>query len=487
MKTPAYAYDRVSTVKQETEGMSLEYQARHAQRYADENNLEIVKSYSSAESAFKEGRKNFNQMLDDAIKNNIKDLIFKNTDRLARNEIDWARCKKLTKEKGIRIHLYELNTIFDTSSSAEEEMFLDNTAAMAKYWSNKISKSLKRVWNDKRERGIRPSNCPTGYKYNKELQKHVIDPTTQGMIDYIFNEYDNNSISIERLLKLLAEKGYRSPKGLSWHRRSLHYILTNPFYAGKFYIGSELVEGTQDKYISWERYTVRLDRIGERWYPKRRDFDFEFANMLTTSHGNVYTGEYKDVGKGYRYYTYLDENGKRRRYKEDEIMKWIDSSVQEIQFTDNFSEFLKATFKNIITDLNRENSSVERSLNKRISDLKIKQDKVFLLLTDDFPVEVVRRQISILQDEIKKLEIQKVRASEVKEEIYYDIADAIERIKNFPAVYASVNTETKAEYLKSMSKKIVITPNGAAIKWREPFSWIIDTKKFSNGDKELIT
>ena len=61
-KIPAFAYDRVSTTKQENEGMSLEYQARHSRKYADDNNLEIVQIYSSAESAYKEGRKNFNRI-----------------------------------------------------------------------------------------------------------------------------------------------------------------------------------------------------------------------------------------------------------------------------------------------------------------------------------------------------------------------------------------------------------------------------------------
>jgi len=233
-------------------------------KYAADNNIEIVQVYSSAESAFKEGRKNFNRMLDDAVKLGIKDIIFKNTDRLSRNEVDWSRCKKLAREKGLRIHLYELGTIFRVDSSAEEEVFLDNTAVFAKYWSNKISQSVRRGCNDKRERGIRPGTSPLGYKYDRELEKHVIDPERKEMMEFIFFEYDNNSISIEELTDRLNNNGFRTHTGKLWKRLNLHAILKNPFYAGKFIVNDELVSGVQDIYFPYDRYLSRLDRMDER-------------------------------------------------------------------------------------------------------------------------------------------------------------------------------------------------------------------------------
>ncbi len=82
IKRQAFAYNRVSTLEQAQNGNSLEYQVSHAQRYEDEKGLEIIKIYSSVKSAFKEGRKNFNRMLDDALAQEVKDIIFKNTKRL---------------------------------------------------------------------------------------------------------------------------------------------------------------------------------------------------------------------------------------------------------------------------------------------------------------------------------------------------------------------------------------------------------------------
>lgn len=87
-KTPTFAYDRVSTQEQAEKGISLEYQNENSHKYAENNNFKIVHFFSAAESAYKEGRVEFNRMLDCALDLNVKDIIFKNTDRLGRNDID---------------------------------------------------------------------------------------------------------------------------------------------------------------------------------------------------------------------------------------------------------------------------------------------------------------------------------------------------------------------------------------------------------------
>ncbi len=113
--------------------MSLDYQLHASGEYAKRNNLHIVHTFSSTESGYKEGRVNFNKMLDAALMYNVRDIIFKNTDRLRRNDIDWPRCKRMAKTEGFHIHLYELNTVFNFDFTAEEEMFLDNTSSMASH------------------------------------------------------------------------------------------------------------------------------------------------------------------------------------------------------------------------------------------------------------------------------------------------------------------------------------------------------------------
>ena len=488
MKTPAYAYDRVSTLKQENEGMSLEYQARHAQKYANEHNLEIIKSYSSAESAFKEGRKNFNRMLDDALRNNIKDIIFKNTDRLGRNDVDWARCKKLAREQGFRIHLYELGTVFCATSSAEEEVFLDNTAAFAKYWSNKISQSIKRVNNDKAERGIRPATCPQGYKYDKQQQRYIFDFERKEVMQFLFDEFDNNNISINTLAKRLNAKGYRTAQGKLWKRPYLHAILSNEFYAGKFYKGVELADGTQDKYVSFERFMKRQGRKGERWHGTRK-YNFAFSNMLISSGGRKLTPQSKQDGK-YIYYMYAINADERINLKEEKILSWIDKEVAKVQYTDISLDLIKNTFKNIINDLETSRYNVEKSITKQISDLREKQKKLLNLWSDqEFPIELLRAQVKEWEEEIKMLGQQMANVGLIRTDMFIEIADIIDSLREFPLNYAIADKFGKAEYLRSMSHKIIILDDSAKIVWREPFKALIEVAEYEkvlNGTEQPI-
>lgn len=218
-KTPAFSYDRVSTEEQASTGTSLAYQANNSIKYAENNELYIIHNFSCTESAFKEGRKNFNNMLDLALQFGVKHIIFKNTDRLGRNDVDWPRCKKLARKGGFFIHLYELGTIFNEKSTAEEELFLDNTAAMAAYWSRKISQGVKSSYEFRISNGRAPyPNPPIGYKFDKESKQFIIDETKKNFIEYVFDTYDNSSISIQSLVNDLNSQGYRTTRGGKWNK-----------------------------------------------------------------------------------------------------------------------------------------------------------------------------------------------------------------------------------------------------------------------------
>jgi len=470
-RVPAFAYDRVSTLKQEQEGMSLEYQARHSKKYADENNLQIIQVYSSAESAFKEGRKNFNRMLDDALRCGVRDIIFKNTDRLARNELDWARCKKLARKQGFRIHLYELNTIFQQGSSAEEEVFLDNTSAFAKYWSNKISQSVRRAHEDKRDRGI-AGNAPIGYNWDGDQQKYVKNEDSR-VIEFAFLHYDDNRISIDNLAQLMNESGLRTANNMLWRKSSVHKVLSNPFYAGKVKRKDGTVyDGTQETYIDWDKYLKRMERMGENWHgEKQRAFDYHLANMLITDDKLVMTGEIKK-GK-FVYYRYQRE-GKRDYFREEFIFDLIDKQIQSIVYDDKYSAWMKQEFQAALAGIEADKSGLKKGVLKQIQDIESKQKALFDLFYDaDIPKDVLKSKMSDLEKERLYLHKQLERIGTIRKDVLFEIADVIDTLRDFPSKYAATDYTGKAELLRAMSSRIIFTGDTVKIEWKKPFCWIV--------------
>jgi len=63
MINPALLYVRVSSKEQEKEGYSLDAQEKLGEDYAHRNSLKIIKRWKVSESAWREERDAFNEML----------------------------------------------------------------------------------------------------------------------------------------------------------------------------------------------------------------------------------------------------------------------------------------------------------------------------------------------------------------------------------------------------------------------------------------
>lgn len=84
-------YARVSSREQEKEGFSIPAQLELLRNYALNNNITVVKEFEDAETAKKEGRTNYNEMLK-FIKSSkdVNTILVEKTDRLYRNFKDYV-------------------------------------------------------------------------------------------------------------------------------------------------------------------------------------------------------------------------------------------------------------------------------------------------------------------------------------------------------------------------------------------------------------
>ena len=98
-----FAYARVSTPRQGEKGVSLQEQRDAITRYADKHELQITRWFEERESAAKQGRAAFNQMLR-LLRLRVADgVIIHKIDRSARNLEDWNDIGKLV-DAGVKVH-----------------------------------------------------------------------------------------------------------------------------------------------------------------------------------------------------------------------------------------------------------------------------------------------------------------------------------------------------------------------------------------------
>jgi len=97
---------RVSTLKQEKEGLSLkDIQLPELRDYAVKKDFEVVKEFVFSESADYKIRKRFNEMIDFVKANDdIKVIISYRVDRITRNYRDAVKIDELRLDYGKEIH-----------------------------------------------------------------------------------------------------------------------------------------------------------------------------------------------------------------------------------------------------------------------------------------------------------------------------------------------------------------------------------------------
>jgi DNA invertase Pin-like site-specific DNA recombinase len=98
-----FAYARVSTPRQGTRGVSLPEQKDAIGRYAERHELEIVRWFEERESASKQGRAVFSEMLRLLRLGVAQGVIIHKIDRSVRNLEDWNDIGKLV-DAGVEVH-----------------------------------------------------------------------------------------------------------------------------------------------------------------------------------------------------------------------------------------------------------------------------------------------------------------------------------------------------------------------------------------------
>lgn len=474
-KIPAFAYDRVSTVDQ-ANGMSLQYQSQGATRYAQEKDFYLVYCFAVAESASKEGKRIFNEMIDIALRYDVKNLIFKSTDRMSRNYKDLARVMELIDRQDVAIHFYQTNKSINRESTHDEKFMIGIEQALAKHLSDKISHDIRAVNKYKVQKGIYPGRCPYGYKYDHENKRFVIDKTVEYILRYIFDEYDSGAHSLNKFCDLLNEKGLIAMRGGKWNKSSLEKVLKNPFYHGEFVHRGNIYQGNQDTYYEKDRFVERQAKLHENFNIIGHNAkDAKLQKFVRCECGKYMSPDIKK--KRYLYYVHKCNHQKNKQISiiEDEIFARIDEAVERARFAPNFALYLQMLFDETLMGAKKDSRREIPSLKRRISSMEVKKDRLYNLYLEDeyFSRDDIKRKLEIFDREIKGLKQHLKSMSVDTEKIRVEVTHVINTFRDFPVRYAATDRSKKAAILREMADSAVFNADGVAISWKKPFAFFM--------------
>lgn len=494
-KTPALAYERVSS-EQQRSGTSLEVQHQGAREYADRNNILIVHQFEVAESAFKPHRKVFNQLIDYALRFDIKILLLKSTDRMSRNFKDWEILNGLMETNDICIHFYLNNRVLNRNMVFIQDMNMDMELMFAKFHSKKISHDIKEMNKHKASKGIAPyTTAPFGYTYDKEIKRFIKNPKTQSDVEFMFDEFDTFKYSLGQFVDLLEAKGIKTPTGRPvWQRSQLRALLANCFYHGEFSLRQQnkILKGNHEPYYDKNRYEKRMEMLSSKYIGhKRRNFDFALSGMVRCTCGKLMTGDRLKIKvKGGKIRTKLiyvhkcpdkpkrttGEPGGQISIYEDKLFEILDKKIKESTFSENFATNLKILFKNYVDDSQDKHVNERKIVSRKINNLFSQKDRLLDAYSKQIinDTDALNEKIQNLNLQIEHLEKQKCALEINNDKLIITIAEIIDKLRDFGRVYAQSSFKGKAELLNSMTTDIIIEDNEPKIIWDKPFSFMME-------------
>ncbi|MBS5934372.1 MAG: recombinase family protein [Clostridiales bacterium] len=179
-------------------------------------------------------------------------------DRFSRSREDSILYKSLLKrECGIRV-ISTTEHLEDDKFSIILEAILE---AMAEYYSLNLSDEVLKGMTEKAIRGGYQAAPPLGYeiRYAREIPKIKEDEAQ--IVRSIFDRFINFHQSPYEIAKELNRKGFLTKRSNPFEKRTIEYILKNPFYAGyiRFQLKRDaatsiLTKGLHEPLITEEEY-----------------------------------------------------------------------------------------------------------------------------------------------------------------------------------------------------------------------------------------
>ena len=264
-QTKCYIYTRVSTAIQ-VDGYSLDAQRDKLIKYAEYQDMEVIKEFSDAGHSGKNinGRPEFSRMLEEI--ENGEDgvsyvLVFK-LSRFGRNAADVLSSLQLMQDYGVNLICVEDG--IDSSKEAGKLMISVLSAVAEIERENILVQTMEGRRQKAREGRWNGGFAPYGYTLvNGEL---IIAEDEAEIIRIIFDKYIHTNMGVNGVADYLNTHGYKKKKRQNntldaFASSFIKGVLDNPIYMGKMPYGrrsNEKIQGTRNEYhvVKQDKYDL---------------------------------------------------------------------------------------------------------------------------------------------------------------------------------------------------------------------------------------
>jgi DNA invertase Pin-like site-specific DNA recombinase len=479
-----FAYTRVSTVKQGEKGVSLQEQKDAIVRYAKQHDLEIVRWFEERESAAKQGRPTFIEMLKLLRLKVAQGVIIHKIDRSARNLEDWVDVGKLS-DAGVAIHFANESVDLGTVSG---RLSADIQAVVAAHYSRNLREEAKKGIYGRLKQGFYPFRAPIGYLDQGAAKTKTPDPVMARLVQQTFELYGTGTFPLPALAAYMYERGLRNRRGSQVTVNGISKILTNPFYIGIIRINKtgQDFSGMHVPLVSRELF----DRIQALLHGKAVDrvvrHSFLFSRLVRCA-----SCRYSLIGelqKGNTYYRCHNRPFKSppvcpiTSIKEEQLESAVQSVIATLTLSKVEIDYLREWIAEQHLHLGAEREAEKRATSLQLEALRTRMNRLTDLLIDGTVEKPAfeEKQKELVWEEAKLK--QRLAAFEAGNgDPFNEIERIVELAKDAALLYKKANGARKRELLRILLSNLSASATNVDVELAIPFRFIGNREKTSYG------
>ena len=397
---------RVSTKKQEDEGLSLDNQEEALKNYAKEHGMEVVKDFVFQESAGHKIRKKFDEMVA-YMKDHedVKVVLAYRVDRTTRNFRDAVMLDHLRIEHDKELHFVYNRLVLKADSRGRDIQDWDLQVFLAKQYLNRLQEDGANTWLYKLRNGEWATKATCGYR-NVTLEGNKswveLDPDRAPLVKKAFELYATGNWSFKALAKKLADMGLTTntksqrPMYASYLEDQ---IIKNPFYYGEMRYKGKLYPHNYDRIIpKWLFY--KCEQVAQSYNKK----PFKYGAKAFTFKGLLECGK---CGKSLSTYIQKEHNYvrchscKAVHCREEKLIKQVSKMFKALKIPDEVVQDLTEKLNELHKD---EQNFYENNVHRIEADIKKNKKRMEVLYEDRLDGRITHDEYDTMVVDLKRKE-----------------------------------------------------------------------------------
>lgn len=468
-----FSYTRVSTTKQGQTGVSLAEQRGDIQRYAERNNLKVMREYVEQETAAKTGRPVFAEMIKAVKREKVSGILIHKVDRSARNYHDWANVGDLL-DDGIEVHFVSDNIDLNTRGG---RLVADMQALVAVDYIRNLREEVKKGIRGRLKQGLLPLPAPLGYLDCGKGKPKALDPERGPLMRHAFELYSSGTLGLRELADQMYELGLRRRSGGKLYKTGLAGILRNPFYAGVIRIKKtgEIYSGAHEPIISQQLFDRVQARLDGKLSGNKRMHNHLFRRIVHCAEcSRLLIGERH---KGRVYYRCQTSGCGQKTMREDALETAVREVFKQLRFTDGEGREIRNALAELWTE-----TGARRERDLRLYNLQLENVRSRLSTLADAYIEGTFDKATYLEKKNsyvweEQTVVGKIEGAKRGEDgVLKEVERILELANDAYLSWKDADCDDKRELIETVFSNLEVRDKSLMFKLNSPFQMVSDRR-----------